>query len=203
MPSSSPHDAAAATARRLAAAGPLPAGPYELLLADPPYDYGPGRQHAGAGSLDTGGAASHYPTLRLADLTRLDIAGIAADDALLFLWSTSPHFDQALTLARAWGFTPRTIAHVWQKPRANPSYYTLSSIEVMIGATRGEPDLAVGIPPNQLVRAPRGPHSAKPPELRAVIAARFPHLRKIELFARDAAPGWDTWGLDSPSRPSR
>ena len=111
-------------------------------------------------------------------------------------------FDQALELARAWGFTPRTIAHVWQKPRVNPSSYTLSSIELLIGATRGEPDLSAGIPPNQLIRAPRGRHSAKPPELRAVIGTRFPRLRKIELFARDTAPGWHAWGLESQARSS-
>ena len=176
----------------------FPPGPFALILADPPYDYGVGRQHAGAGSLDTGGAESHYPTLPLDELMKLEVEAIAADNALLFLWSTSPHFPQALELARAWGFAPCDIAHVWQKPRVNPSYYTLSSVELVIGAIRGSPPFGGSLRPDQLIFAPRRRHSAKPPLVRALLGARFPQLAKIELFARERAPGWSAWGLDMP-----
>ena len=177
----------------------LPPGPFELLLADPPYDYGGGRQHSGAGSLDTGGAAAHYPTAPLADLMALEVANIVAEDALLFLWSTSPHFPQALALARAWGFTPREIAHVWQKPRVNPSSYTLSSVELVVGAVRGDPPLASGLRPDQLIFAPRSRHSAKPALVRSLLSVRFPGLAKLELFARERVDGWSAWGLDIPA----
>ena len=29
---------------------------------------------------------------------------LANDNALLFMWSTSPHLDQAIELGKAWGF---------------------------------------------------------------------------------------------------
>ena len=47
----------------------------------------------------------------------------------------------------------------------------------------------------QLVSAARGPHSAKPAEVRRRIAAMFPAQRKLELFARERTEGWDGWGL--------
>ena len=179
-------------------AGGLPCGPFDLLLADPPYDYGNGRQHAGRGSLDTGGAASHYPTVSMDELMGLEVEAITASNALLFLWSTSPHFPQALALARAWGFAPREIAHVWKKPTLNPGRYTLSSVELLIGAVRGSPPLGASLRPEQLILAPRWRHSAKPPLVRNLLGMRFPQLAKIELFARDRAPGWEAWGLDAP-----
>ena len=46
----------------------------------------------------------------------------------------------------------------------------------------------------QLVSSPRGPHSAKPEEVRRRIEQMFPEQNKIELFARIKVPGWDHWG---------
>ena len=175
----------------------LPPGPYEIVYADPPWDYKGQLQHAGRGSADTGGAVRHYPTIALAGLKRLEVASIAADDSLLFLWSTSPHLDQAIELGKAWGFEWATVAFVWDKVRVNPGFYTMSQCELCLVFKRGRipaPRGARNV--RQLVSRRRGPHSAKPPEVRERIEAMFPRQRRIELFARTEAPGWDSWGLD-------
>ena len=50
----------------------------------------------------------------------------------------------------------------------------------------------------------RGEHSAKPPVARQLIERRTADprpgagTRRIEYFAREAAPGWDAWGRDVP-----
>ena len=175
----------------------LPPGPYEVVYADPPWDYKGQLQHAGPGSADTGGAIRHYPTIALAGLKRLEVASIAADDSLLFLWSTSPHLDQAIELGKAWGFEWATVAFVWDKVRVNPGFYTLSQCELCLVFKRGRiPSPRGARNVRQLVRSRRGPHSAKPSEVRERIEAMFPRQRRIELFARTEAPGWDSWGLD-------
>ena len=175
----------------------LPPGPYEVVYADPPWDYKGQLQHAGPGSADTGGAIRHYPTITLAGLKRLEVASIAADDSLLFLWSTSPHLDQAIELGKAWGFEWATVAFVWDKVRVNPGFYTLSQCELCLVFKRGRiPSPRGARNVRQLVRSRRGPHSAKPSEVRERIEAMFPRQRRIELFARTEAPGWDSWGLD-------
>jgi N6-adenosine-specific RNA methylase IME4 len=48
----------------------------------------------------------------------------------------------------------------------------------------------------------RGRHSEKPDWQYELIEAYFPSLPKIELKARRARPGWDSWGLDAPSVPA-
>lgn len=173
---------------------------YAIIYADPPWDYQGQLQHAGPGSGDSGGAVRHYPTVKLSDLKRLDVNSIAADDALLFMWATSPHLDQAIVLGQAWGFQWATVAFVWDKQRVNPGFYTMSQCELClvfkrgrIPAPRGERNV------RQLVSEPRAAHSRKPDEVRRRIEAMFPEQHKIELFARDArVPGWDLWGEEIP-----
>ena len=190
---------------RAAAAAParafpeLPGARFDILYADPPWDYKGQLQHAGEGSGDTGGAARHYGTVRLDTLKTLDIPAIAAADSLLFMWSTNPHLDQAIELGKAWGFAWATVAFVWDKLRVNPGFYTMSQCELCLAFKRGRipaPRGARNV--RQLVRARRGPHSRKPDEVRRRIEEMFPALRKIELFARGArADGWAAWGLES------
>ena len=175
-----------------------PTASYEIIYADPPWDYKGQLQHAGAGSSDTGGAIRHYPTVVLADLMKLDVPSIASEDSLLFLWATNPHLDQAIELGKAWGFAWATVAFVWDKVRVNPGFYTMSQCELClvfkrgkIPVPRGERDI------RQLVTAKRGPHSAKPEEVRRRIDLMFPLQRKIELFARRRVDGWEPWGLES------
>ena len=120
---------------------------------------------------------------------------MGADDALLFLWSSSPHLPQALDLLSAWGFAYATVAFVWDKQRANPGYYTLSQCELCVVGKRGripQPRGARNV--RQFLSEMRGEHSAKPAEVRRRIEAMFPTQRKLELFARTAAEGWDCWG---------
>ena len=176
---------------------PLPAGRFDILYVDPPWDYKGQLQHAGPGSQDTGGAERHYPTIKLDDLKALEVGRIAADDSLLFMWSTSPHLDQAIELGKYWGFSWATVAFVWDKVRVNPGFYTLSQCELCLAFKRGRiptPRGARNV--RQFVSARRGRHSAKPAEVRSRIHQMFPELRKIELFARDHADGWHTWGLE-------
>ncbi|MCY4583060.1 MAG: MT-A70 family methyltransferase [Chloroflexi bacterium] len=174
----------------------LPTGVYDIIYADPPWDYKGQLQHAGPGSGDTGGAVRHYPTITLDDLKQLDVPGIAAEDSLLFMWATNPHLDQAIELGKAWGFAWATVAFVWDKERVNPGFYTLSQCELCLVFKRGtipQPRGARNV--RQLVKAPRGLHSAKPEEVRRRIESMFPGQRKIELFAREQAAGWESWGL--------
>lgn len=183
---------------------PLPPRRYEVIYADPPWDYKGQLQHAGPGSGDSGGAARHFSTVTTRELASLPVEAIAADDSLLFLWATSPHLDQAIELGKAWGFDWATVAFVWDKQRVNPGHYTLSQCELCLVFKRGRipaPRGARNV--RQLVSAARGRHSEKPAEVRARIEAMFPQQSKIELFARSRAPGWESWGEEVPHQESR
>lgn len=74
---------------------------YQLIYADPPWRY----QNKGV----NGAAENHYQTMTLEDMKRLPVWSIAADDAVLCMWFTGTHVDEAKELAKAWGFEVRTM----------------------------------------------------------------------------------------------
>ena len=47
-----------------------------------------------------------------------------------------------------------------------------------------------------VIHEPRGRHSAKPRAVRDRIVQLFGDVPRLELFARERAEGWDSWGLD-------
>lgn len=176
---------------------PLPNSKFDIIYADPPWHYKGQLQHAGSGNGTTGGAIAHYPTIRLRDLKALDVRSIAEDRCLLFMWSSSPHLDQAIRLGRAWGFSWATVAFVWDKQRVNPGYYTMSQCELCLAFKIGcIPQPRGSRNERQLISEPRSIHSQKPDAVRDRIASMFPTARKIELFARKTADGWHNWGLE-------
>lgn len=186
------------TAKQKSKFPPLPNARFGVIYADPPWDYKGQTQHNGAGGRDTGSASRHYPTVKLADLKKLQIAGIADENCLLFMWATSPHLDQAIELGKAWGFDWATVGFVWDKVKVNPGFYTMSQCELCLIFKRGKiPQPRGARDVRQLVTAMRGKHSAKPDEVRNRIDRMFPMQSKIELFARVKKANWVGWGLES------
>lgn len=185
----------------------LPEKKYDIIYADPPWDYGGKMQFDKSGKKDINvnwqsnifisAANFKYPTLKTKEMMKIPIYEIAKDDSLLFMWVTNPHLEQGIELGKAWGFEYRTVAFVWDKMNHNPGQYTMSYCELCLVFKRGRiPSPRGARNVKQLVRIPRGVHSEKPTEILKSIELMFPTQDKIELFARHKPVGWDVWGLD-------
>ncbi len=189
----------------------LPCKKYDVIYADPPWDYGGKMQYdkSNIKSVNVGfeknvfisAADFKYPTLKLQELKQLDVETIAADDCILFMWTTGPQFANSIELGEAWGFNYKTVAFVWDKQIHNPGRYTLSQTEFVLAFKKGRfptPRGARNV--RQLVSVHRGKHSEKPEIVIDGITKMFPTQRKIELFARKNFSGWDNWGLEIPEK---
>lgn len=187
----------------------LPDKKYQVIYADPPWDYGGKMQYDKTTIKDENvgfekkifisSANFKYPTLKLKQLKQLDVNAIAADDCILFMWTTGPQMENSIELGKAWGFEYKTMAFVWDKMMHNPGRYTLSQTEFVLAFKKGkfpQPRGARNI--RQMVKVPRGKHSEKPLEVIDGITKMFPDQEKIELFARNNYHGWDNWGLEIP-----
>jgi len=165
----------------------LPAGRYRAILADPPW-----RFETWAGGNDRA-PDRHYPTLSLTAIELMPVIGIAAEDAALFLWVTSDNLRFAGRVMRGWGFELVSTAFVWVKDGPpGLGYWTRKGSELCLLGTRGKPKrLDRGVP--EVIRAGRGRHSEKPAEVYERIERLVPGPY-IELFARGARAGWDSWG---------
>lgn len=186
---------------------PLPNKKFEIIYADPPWDYGGKMQfdHTSTSKdkLDLtkkifiSSASFMYPTLKLDELIKLKVQEIASEDCLLFMWATNPHLEQAIKLGTSWGFNYKTVAFVWNKMVHNPGQYTLSYCELCLVFKKGripKPRGARNI--KQLINTPRGEHSEKPIQVIENIELMFPSQNRIELFSRRKRKGWTAWGLD-------
>jgi N6-adenosine-specific RNA methylase IME4 len=138
----------------------------------------------------------HYPTMTIEEICALPVNEIAHENAVLFLWATSPKLVECMQVIDAWGFQYRT-AMVWVKDRIGMGYHCREQHELILIAKRGElpPPPVEARPPSVLV-APRGEHSAKPQQYYDLIDTMYPGVRKIELFGRapDERPLWSAWG---------
>jgi N6-adenosine-specific RNA methylase IME4 len=179
--------------RIAAMANPTPMLPvlrFPVIYADPPWRYEFAESESRA-------IENQYPTMSLDEIRALDVAGMSTDDAILFMWATSPKLAEAMSVVEAWGFTYRSSA-VWVKPQLGMGYYFRQQHELLLVATRGDmPAPAPADRPRSVVTADRLEHSAKPAEFAEAIERMYPTLPKIELFCRSPRDGWAVWGNQS------
>lgn len=188
----------------------LPQKKYQIIYADPPWDYGGKMQYDKTSiknenigfkkKIFISSAEFEYPTLKLKQLKELDVKSIADVDCILFMWTTGPQMANSIELGQAWGFEYKTVAFVWDKQVHNPGRYTLSQTEFVLAFKKGKfptPRGARNI--RQLISVHRSEHSVKPMEIIDGITRMFPEQSKIELFARNNYIGWDNWGLEIPT----
>jgi N6-adenosine-specific RNA methylase IME4 len=173
----------------------LPTGTYNLIYADPPWQYGDQKAHESYSRLS---AQSHYPDMPTADICALPVRDIAADNAVLFLWGTAPMLPDALEVIDAWGFTYKTH-FIWDKERRNLGHYHSAQHELLIIATRGTCKPETDYRPASVQSWKRtGRHSAKPEHFREIIDTMYPTGPRVELFRRGTAPeGWTAWGNEA------
>ena len=171
---------------------------YNIIYADPPWQYR-SKECLAKKSILNGELNVHYPTMTLDEIKQLPIPKIAEKDSLLFLWVVSPMLDDCMEVLKSWGYRYATIGFVWDKQKPNPGSYTMSQCEVCLIGKKGKIPTPRGIRnARQFLSEKKEKHSSKPDEIRNRIMAMFPDNSKIELFAREAAEGWDCWGNEAP-----
>jgi len=165
---------------------------YRILYCDPPWRY----NDSGVITENDnyGRAERHYPTMSLSELKDLPIKNMADDNAILFMWSTSPMLESAFELVNSWGFKYKSL-FVWYKVKHNFGHYNSVRQELLLVCTKGSctPDkLKLFNSVQQIERSKV--HSQKPEEFRKIIETLYTWGNKIELFARKRTNGWDVWG---------
>lgn len=175
---------------------------YKVIYADPPWTFATYSRKGKGRS-----AEAHYDCMSMADIEALPVAQWAADDCVLFLWTTDPLLEKVFEIIHAWGFTYKTVGFYWAKlNKAAPTghnfdfftglgFWTRANPELCLLATRGQPHRRRA-DVHKLIVSPRREHSRKPDEAYERIEAlcEGPYL---EMFARFPRPGWDSWGVDA------
>lgn len=170
---------------------PFPDKKYNIIYADPPWSYNDKNPQ--------GSALKHYPTMGIDDICALPVKDLADENAALFVWATYPTLPYVFKVIDAWGFKYKTLAFQWVKNYKNGKpffgigHWTRSNTEPCFLAVKGDIK-RLNNSVSQLIFSEIRRHSEKPPETRELITKLMGDLPRIELFARQSAQGWDSWG---------
>jgi len=185
----------------------LPAGPYRLIVADPPWAFSLRETDA------THRGRCGYPPMSPEQIKEIPVASMVADEAYLLLWFTKQHTELAYEVARAWGFIPKNF-HTWEKisktglPRIMLGHYGRNCEEHYLIASRGKvgswTHLGIMDVPSLFRAELPSVHSRKPEKfwaranrLKGAIAEKHGDCNAIELFSRQYRSDWDTWGNEA------
>ena len=162
-------------------------GKYRVIYADPPWKYGNNMPEYFSEQAD------HYKLLSINEICSIPVKDIAEDNAVLFLWVTSPILEDSFEIIKAWGFEYKS-SFVWDKVKHVMGHYNSVRHEFLLVCVRGscQPDVQKLF--DSVITEERTEHSKKPKIFREIIDTIYPIGKRIELFAREKSEGWDVYG---------
>lgn len=193
-----------------------PSNRYEVILADFPWPYS-----------SFGTAKLPYESMSWAKIRDFDWNEFVDDRFVLFSWVTGPLLAQQMLIHEHWrekfGWRYVGMPYVWVKttnagalvgaagPRPSLVKPQAEFVVAYTNVRRGRPFpllTEAQTPwlddrdtfPTEEIPAPRQEHSAKPPMVRTKIEELLGPLRRLELFARSASPGWYNLGAESQNK---
>lgn len=156
---------------------------YNVISFDPPWPYG--REYDPGGSR----AANPYPEQSLEEISEMPIP--AADDCILWFWTTHQFMRHAFDLLDGFEFEEKMIL-TWVKDRMGLGRWLRSQSEFCIMAVRGSPVVNLT---NQttILNGPMREHSRKPDEFYDMVEGLCIGAR-LDYYSREKRPGWDQVG---------
>lgn len=163
-------------------------GGYDLIVVDPPWPVKkivrkvrPNQKS----ELD-------YVTMPLEDIKALPVGSIAADNSVLFLWTTHAFLERSFEVMKAWGFKYQRCL-TWDKANGVCFFGFHHRTEFCLFGYRGKIEMyprRKAIPTVFSGKSAR--HSAKPDEFYGLVEPLGE--RRIDVFARREREGWTVWG---------
>lgn len=180
---------------------PLPTveGGFQTVLADPPWRFAnrTGKVAPEHRRLD------RYGTMDLESIKSLPVADVTAKNAHLYLWVPNALLPEGLEVLQAWGF--RYVSNVvWAKRRKDGGpdgrgvgfYFRNVTEPILFGVKGSMRTLAPARSTVNMIETRKREHSRKPDEQYDLIESCSPGPY-LEMFARQAHPGWTAWGDES------
>jgi N6-adenosine-specific RNA methylase IME4 len=172
---------------RVSESGIIPQGKFQVFYADPPWKYGNSMPEYFTEQ------ANYYPLMTIDEICDMSIKNIIDENAVLFLWVTSPILEESFQVINAWGFEYKT-SFVWDKIKHNMGHYNSVRHEFLLLCIRGSYPIQEKKLFDSVISIERTEHSKKPDEFYEIIETLYPNSKKIELFSRQERKGWDSYG---------
>ena len=170
---------------------------YKIIYADPPWPITFGRRTKTIHSTwDTHLTRSeYYKKMTIDQIKCLPVQQISDKDCVLYIWVINKYIEKSYDVARSWGFKPSCLLTWVKKPMGiGLGGAFCQTTEHILYCRKGNP---LTIKRSDTCWFPfkrQNKHSQKPKEFRDIITSVHGDVPRVELFARQATPGWDIWG---------
>ncbi len=162
---------------------PIFDGLFEVIVIDPPWNYGSIYDPIGMRG------TAPYPEMSQEELLKLKLP--SADNCVLWLWVTNAFMKDAYELAEKWGFESKTIL-TWNKVNMGVGHWLRNVTEHCLLCIKGKPVWDNKIY-TTLLTEKRTEHSKKPESFFEMVE-KICHGRKLEYFSRKKRDGWIVYG---------
>lgn len=170
----------------------IPTEVFDVIVIDPPWGY---VRQAGHGSFDANGrrCTNPYPEMTQDELKALKLP--AADNCVLFLWTTHKFIWDAKELLDHWGFNYRCML-VWNKQMLGTGNLIRMQCEFCLIGLKGKPTFKDVHNIRDILEEPRREHSRKPDAFYQLVDELCVG-RKLDYFSRQHREGWVVYGNDT------
>lgn len=165
----------------------VPDGLFDVIVMDPPWAYGTKYNAEGRR------VANPYPEMTQEQLKAIQLP--AADNCVLFLWTTHKFIWDAKELLNHWGFEYRNML-VWDKQLMGMGNLFRMRCEFCLVATKGKPFFNDIHNLEDIISEKRREHSRKPEAFYDMVNSLCIG-RKLDYFSRSEREGWEVFGNDT------
>ena len=173
-----------------------PSGRFRCIVADPPWQYGKWGRTTPASRPNGHEYDMPYPTMTVAEIAALPVAGCASEDCDLYLWTTQKYLPDAFSVMQAWGFRYCQTLTWCKAPRGlgQGGLFCPTTEFLLLGRKGRMPQGKRRIESTWWqVKRPHNSHSTKPEVFQDLIETVSDGPR-LELFARRPRLNWTVWG---------
>lgn len=158
-------------------------GEFEVIVIDPPWPYGTKFDPK------TRRVANPYPEMSIDEIKEIDLP--AADDSILFLWTTHKFLEVSFELLRNWNYDYKATL-VWNKEKIGMGHWFRMQTEFCLFGIKGKPFWS-NTTERDIITEARTAHSRKPNAFYEMIN-KICAGRKLDYFARNKREGWTVYG---------
>ncbi len=169
----------------------LPPGEFRVIVIDPPWPYGTEYD------LKSRRVGAPYPEMSIEEIAKIKIP--AADDCVLWLWTTHKFLPKSFELLEEWGFEYK-ITLSWDKQKMGMGVWLRCQCEFCLLAIKGKPIWKL-TNERDFISEARREHSRKPEGFYEMVE-KLCNIDKnkeeaLDYFARQKRQGWRVYGNET------
>jgi len=165
---------------------------YHVIAIDPPWAY---NEKGGFSSDDydaqNNRGAVDYPTMTVQQIKQIELP--AADDCVLFLWTTHAFLKDSFDIMQNWGFEYKATI-VWDKVKMGMGRNIRMQCEFCLLGIKGKP-IIQGSSERDIITESRREHSRKPEAFYEMVE-RMCIGNKLDYFSRQSRNNWEHYGAE-------